>query len=54
MGVSVRFYLIKPFFQIRECISSADIVDKEGANRTSVVGAGDGMKVLLSGSIPNL
>ncbi|KAL3300432.1 Ras-like protein Rab-11B, partial [Colletotrichum asianum] len=46
--------LLQPSRDVLVCLVLADVVDKEGADSSSVVGGGNGAVSLLAGGIPNL
>jgi len=52
--VAVHFDLIEPVFDMRESFFSGDVVNQQGSNGASVVGASNGPEVLLAGSVPDL
>ena len=52
--VAIVFELFQPFLQILKGRSPGDVVDKQGPNRSPVVGTGHGSVSLLSGSVPDL
>lgn len=52
--IGVISQLLEPSRNVLVCLVLADIVDKKGADGTSVVCGSDGTVTLLAGCIPNL
>lgn len=52
--VSVLLHLLEPASQVRERITTSDIVDKESASRTTIVRTSDTLERLLASGIPDL